>query len=84
MGEFTCSHYCISGTSYPIYLNTLYSFPLSLHILGKHASVKDEDEAMAGAADRIELDLGSALGGQGKRLMSSCNKLELVHVNGIY
>lgn len=67
MLEFICSHYSL--------INLKYSFPLFLHILGKHARVKDEDEAMAGEDDRVKLHCGSELGGQGERLISSCSKL---------
>lgn len=44
-----------------------------LHILGKHACVKDENEAMAGEDDRLQLHRGSDLGGQGKMLLSPCS-----------
>lgn len=66
MRELISSHCCISNTAFLNYLKN--PSPLLLLISGKHASVKDEDEAMAGAEDRVELCLGSDLAGQGETL----------------
>lgn len=58
MREFISSYRCASHAALQHFSK---HFLLLLHFLGKHASVKDENEAMAGEDDRLQYSLGSGL-----------------------
>ncbi len=60
----------------------LYSFSLLLNISGKHVRVKDEEEAVAGAADRVRHDFCSDSGGQGVRFFDDALKEVCLKLNG--
>lgn len=71
MRELICCQYDHTQQS----LSKEFALFLSLFcgiVLGQHARDKDEDEAVAGEDDRVELRHGSELGGQGEKL-NSCH-----------